>query len=59
MLNSAKARTNLGWKPVWTLEQTLSRIVEWHRAQLAGADMRVRCLEEIKAYNRDALKLVR
>ena len=59
MLNSAKARTNLGWKPVWTLEQTLSRIVAWHRAQLAGADMRARCLEEIKAYNRDALKLVR
>lgn len=58
MLDSAKASQKLGWKPVWTLEQILSRIVEWHRAQIAGADMRACCLEEIKAYNRDAIKLM-
>ncbi|WP_443113607.1 CDP-glucose 4,6-dehydratase [Herbaspirillum seropedicae] len=54
MLDSTKAHKKLGWRPVWTLEQTLSRIVDWHRAQLAGADMHAYCLEEIKAYNREA-----
>lgn len=58
MLDSTKASKKLGWKPVWTLEQTLSRIVRWHRALLAGADMHAYCLDEIKAYNRDAIRLV-
>jgi CDP-glucose 4,6-dehydratase len=58
MLDSTKASKKLGWKPVWTLEQTLSSIVGWHRRQLAGEDMRACCLEEIKAYNREATKLV-
>jgi CDP-glucose 4,6-dehydratase len=56
MLDSAKAREQLGWKPVWTLEQTLSRIVTWHKAHMAGSDMRQSCLEEIAAYNRDAAR---
>lgn len=58
MLDSARAREKLGWKPVWTLEQTLSYIVAWHKAYMAGTDMRARCLEEITAYNRDAKQAV-
>jgi CDP-glucose 4,6-dehydratase len=57
MLNSAKAIEKLGWQPVWTLEQTLSRIVAWHKAHLEGANMHENCLKEIAAYNRDAAQL--
>ncbi|AZY52115.1 CDP-glucose 4,6-dehydratase [Bordetella avium] len=53
MLDSTKASRELGWKPVWSLEQTLSRIVAWHKAHLAGADMREICLKEIAAYSHD------
>jgi len=53
MLDSAKAQARLGWRPVWTLEQTLSHIVAWHKAHRAGADMRQHCLTEIAAYSRD------
>jgi CDP-glucose 4,6-dehydratase len=38
-LDSAKARRLLGWRPRWTLAQTLERTVAWHSAWRAGADM--------------------
>jgi CDP-glucose 4,6-dehydratase len=34
-LDATKARTRLGWKPLFTLESGLSRTVEWYRAFLA------------------------
>lgn len=57
MLDSTRANEKLGWKPVWALGQTLSRIAAWHQACAAGADMRAVCLEEIAAYHRDAAKV--
>ena len=39
-LDSSLAERGLGWLPGWDLEQALERVVEWHRAQLAGEDMR-------------------
>jgi CDP-glucose 4,6-dehydratase len=35
-LSAAKARDRLGWKPLFTLEEGLSRTVAWYRAYLAG-----------------------
>jgi CDP-glucose 4,6-dehydratase len=49
-LDCSRARANLGWAPRWSLEQALSRIVEWHRAHQQGADMRRLTLEQIDAY---------
>jgi CDP-glucose 4,6-dehydratase len=49
-LDIAKAREQLGWQPRWTLERTLDRIVAWHQAWLAGADMRELCLREVADY---------
>jgi CDP-glucose 4,6-dehydratase len=50
-LDTSKARAALGWRPRWTLETTLERIVEWQRAWLGGADMRAYCLREISDYS--------
>ena len=57
MLDSTKAGRELGWRPVWTLEQALSRIVAWHKAYAAGADMHSYCLDEIAAYQNDAARV--
>ena len=50
-LDCSKAAMRLKWHPKWRLEQTLERIVHWHRAWLEGADMQVKCLQEIEKYN--------
>ncbi|MBE5202623.1 CDP-glucose 4,6-dehydratase [Pectobacterium sp. FL60-S17] len=49
-LDCSKAKTRLNWTPVWRLEETLNRIVAWHKAWLAGADMRQITLHEIHDY---------
>ena len=52
-LDCAKARVRLGWKPRWTLEEALARIVEWQRAYLAGEDVAAcsrRQIEEFTAH---------
>lgn len=49
-LDISKARHRLGWRPVWSLDQALDRIVDWHRAWLQGQDVRALCLEQIRAY---------
>ncbi|MEL7968837.1 CDP-glucose 4,6-dehydratase [Vreelandella neptunia] len=52
-LDTGKARASLGWSPTWGLESTLSRIMEWHNAWRKGEDVRLRCLNEIEAYQAD------
>lgn len=51
-LDSSKARAHLGWQPTWSLPDALSEIVDWHRAWLAGDDMRARSLETIARFER-------
>jgi CDP-glucose 4,6-dehydratase len=36
-LSAAKARRILGWKPIFTMEEGLSRTIEWYRTLLAEA----------------------
>lgn len=48
-LDSAKARTQLGWAPVWGLATALDRTIEWHDAWRAERDMRAFCLAQIEA----------
>ena len=38
-LDSTRARTRLGWRPRWGLEQTLASIVDWHLAHRDGLDV--------------------
>ena len=46
----AAGEDQLGWLPAWRLEEALRRIVEWHRRQRDGDDMRDHSLSQIIAY---------
>ncbi len=50
-LDISKARARLGWQPRWTLEQSLDRIVAWHKAWRGGHDMHQHCLADIADYS--------
>ena len=49
-LDWSKARAALGWRPKWTLDETLERTVAWHRAFAAGGVARALTLEQIRVY---------
>ncbi len=50
MLDSAKARDRLGWRPRWPLPLALARTLEWHSAWRQGDDMAAVSLGQIHAY---------
>jgi CDP-glucose 4,6-dehydratase len=49
-LDSSAAEEGLGWRPGWDLEQTLERIVQWHRAHLRGENMRRVTFDQIAEF---------
>ncbi|AUH49672.1 CDP-glucose 4,6-dehydratase [Chromobacterium sp. ATCC 53434] len=49
-LDSAKARTELGWAPRWDLEAALAATLAWHQAWRRGEDMQDFTLGQIAAY---------
>jgi CDP-glucose 4,6-dehydratase len=49
-LETAKARITLGVQPKWTLTETVVRVMQWYRAQEAGANAHTLCLAEIKEF---------
>jgi CDP-glucose 4,6-dehydratase len=49
-LDSAKARKELAWRPVWALEECLAMTVDWYRAWHEGGDMRAVTLAQIDAH---------
>lgn len=49
-LDCSKAASRLNWKPKWDLEDTLPRIVNWHKKWKEGLSARELCLEEIRSY---------
>ena len=49
-LDSGKAERELHWRPRWNLEDALGLVVEWHRAQRAGEDMRAVSLAQIARF---------
>lgn len=49
-LEVAKARTALGVKPKWSLEEAVRRTMVWYRALQGGNDARQLCDAEIAAY---------
>jgi CDP-glucose 4,6-dehydratase len=52
-LDCSKARSALGWKPVWDLEQALSRITDWHKAALQGGCMHAKTLAQVHEYQKE------
>ena len=49
-LDSSKARKGLGWLPVWSLAQTLEKIVDWHKSLVSGENMKSVTLMQIHAF---------
>jgi CDP-glucose 4,6-dehydratase len=49
-LDSAKAQTQLGWRPVVGIDEALRSTVEWYRAFHQGADMRALSLAQVKTF---------
>lgn len=50
-LDCSKAKNRIGWHPRWGIEQALRQIIVWHRAYLAGDDMRKITLKQISDYH--------
>jgi CDP-glucose 4,6-dehydratase len=53
-LDISKARTLLGWAPVWSLDTTLQNIVDWYRAFMADENMHDYASAEIDRFCEDA-----
>ena len=49
-LDISKANARLDWSPRWQLSTALDHIVTWHKAWLAGDNMRMTTLAQIEAY---------
>ena len=50
-LDCSKAKSKLGWTPVWDIETTLKSIVDWNKAYINGEDLRNVCYQQINEYN--------
>lgn len=50
-LDSAMARTRLGWRARWRIETALDKTLEWHRLWSAKADMQQVCFNQIESYS--------
>lgn len=55
-LDCSKARSELGWQPRWSLDQALDSTIAWHKAYLAGDDLRAVCIDQIQAYSRTQIE---
>lgn len=56
-LDISKAKARLGWAPTWDLDHALQKIIGWHRAWMAGQDMRAVSLEQIAQFQSDCAAL--
>jgi CDP-glucose 4,6-dehydratase len=54
-LDSSLAREELGWRPGWSLAETLGQTVRWHRAWLDGADMQAVTTDQIATHGLTAV----
>jgi CDP-glucose 4,6-dehydratase len=56
MLDSSKARAQLGWRPRLGLDDALAWTVQWYKAQAGGADARALCRSQIEQYQQRAAR---
>lgn len=50
-LDCSKAKSELGWQPVWNLATALDNIIEWTQAYLQQQDLREVSLNQIRKYS--------
>ena len=53
-LDCHKANRELGWRPAWSIGRAIEKIIDWHRAYLAGEPMRAVTLRQVNEYRQDA-----
>lgn len=49
-LDCSKLKTTFGWKPHWSLETAVKKVVEWSKAWLVGEDVRTVMDRQIKEF---------
>jgi len=49
-LDTAKAKSRLGWQPCWQLEKTLNSIIDWYQHWATGGNIEALTLAQIEAY---------
>lgn len=49
-VDSAAARSVLGWQPRWRLDQAIDRTVDWYKAYYTGQDVQSVTLQQIDEY---------
>jgi hypothetical protein len=49
-LDSTRAKDQLGWRPQWSLQQTLQATVDWYRDWQAGLDMELITQKQISDF---------
>lgn len=49
-LDITQARIELGWRPLWSLEQALDATVDWFQAWQRGDDVATLCRKQIASY---------
>lgn len=49
-LDISKATTRLNWKPIWSLEKTLSSIIDWYKLYSEGVDIEDVTINQINEF---------
>ncbi|MFC0213921.1 CDP-glucose 4,6-dehydratase [Paenibacillus chartarius] len=52
-LDCSKSKTELNWKPIWSIRTAVEKIADWDKAYRTGMDMRTFTLRQIRQYMRD------
>jgi len=55
-LNCSKAKTKLGWRPLWRLPTALKNTVYWYQSFYAKKDVERLCLTQIENFSREIKK---
>ena len=55
LLDCSKSCRELNWRPLWSIDVAIERIVIWHKAYLAGGDMRDVTISQINDYSNTAV----
>jgi len=53
-LDISKAKSQLGWQPIWSLDKSLKNIIDWHKDWLNKKDMQALSLEQINQFLRSS-----
>jgi len=59
MLDSSKAHATLGYRPLWTLDETIGRTMDWYRRLSEGVSAMDLCLADIDAYQQSLARPMR